>query len=119
MTVTYTWSITDLTTSSTDQYADVVSGATWKLEGSDGINTTSLTGSTSLPIPEIGFVSYSDLTEEQVIGWVTASLGELIINTCKGAIESKLSSLSYQPKSLPWAKPKKLTNKATAVPSKD
>lgn len=106
MTVTYTWLVTRLSTVSTDTYSDVVTGANWEVFGTDGTNTTSLTGSTPFALPEAGFVSYADLTEEQLVSWIKASLGELRINEVEGAIAATLAQLSYQAKPLPWNLPK-------------
>jgi len=116
MAVTYTWVITHLSTVSTDNYTDVVTGATWELFGTDGTNTTSLTGITPLALPEIGFTNYADLTEEQLVGWVKANLGEVRLNEVEGAIASTLNQLSYQAKPLPWnlPKPKKAASKDKA-----
>jgi hypothetical protein len=106
MTVTYNWVITHLSTVSSDNYSDVITGATWELFGTDGTNTTSLTGVTPFALPNNSFIDYADLTEEQIISWVEASLSELRLNEVKGVIATTLSQLSYQPKPLPWNLPK-------------
>lgn len=106
MTVTYTWSVTQLITSSNDLYQDIVQVVNWKVSGTDGTNTEFLTGSTSFAVPENGFVDYSDLEEDQVIAWVKASIGELRVNEVEGAVAAALSQDSYQDKPLPWNQPK-------------
>ena len=105
MTVTYTWSITQLSATHTEDYSDVVTGANWEVFGTDGTNTTSSIGFTPFALPEKTFVSYSDLTEEQVIGWVKAHLSELRLNEVENNIAAALTQLSYQPQQLPWNAP--------------
>lgn len=116
MAVTYTWVITRLSTVSTDTLSDVVIGASWELFGSDGTNTTSLTGITPFALPASGFINYADLTEEQLVSWVKENLSELRLNEVEGAIAATLNQLSYQAKPLPWnlPKPKKAASKAKA-----
>ena len=116
MTVTYTWSITGLSTTTVENYLDVVTGATWEVSGTDGTNTDSLTGTTPFALPDNGFINYADLTEEQIVGWVKANLSELRLNAIEGELAENLNQLSYQPKPLPWnlPKPKKAASKAKA-----
>jgi hypothetical protein len=113
MTVTYTWVITHLSTASTDDYTDIITGANWEVFGTDGTNTTSLTGNTPFALPSGGFINYADITEEQIVGWVKANLSELCLNALESAIAESLDQLSYQPKPLPWnlPKPKKVVSK--------
>lgn len=54
------------------------------------------------------FVPYANLTEEIIVGWVKATLGDQRIEDYKAALEKKISSaldLAQVPKStsLPWA----------------
>jgi hypothetical protein len=121
MTVTYTWVITHLSTTSTNDYTDIITGANWEVFGTDGTNTTSLTGTTPFALPNSGFIDYSELTEEQIVGWVKANLSELRLNAIENEITEKLAQLSYQPKPLPWnlPKPKKPASKSKAETVKE
>jgi hypothetical protein len=106
MAVTYTWKITDLSTTSVENYPDVVTSACWEASATDDTNTVSLIGITPFALPENTFISYEDLTEEQLIGWVKANLSELRLNEIKGSLISSLHQLGYQAKPLPWNLPK-------------
>jgi hypothetical protein len=113
MTVTYTWSITALSATNVENCLDVITGATWEVSGTDGTNTTSLTGSTPFALPDGEFINYADLTEEQIVGWVKANLNGLRLNAVESAIAGSLDQLSYRAKPLPWnlPKPKKVVSK--------
>ena len=119
MAVTYTWSVIKLTTISDDTYQDIVHLVDWEVTGDDGTSQVSATGSTPLGRPERAFTAYADLTEEDVLTWVRSALGELRINEVEGTIAAALTAKDYQAKPLPWVEPKQLTDKATAVPSKE
>jgi hypothetical protein len=115
--VTYTWSITGLKTYSSDDNTDVVQLADWEITGEDGSFTATTSGTTAFGAPEFGFVDFQDLTEDLVISWVKGALGEARVNEAEGVVFASLEAQTYQPKPLPWVQPKKLTDKATAVPT--
>lgn len=114
MAVTYTWTITGLSTTTVENYTDVVTGATWEVSGTAGTNTASLTGTTPFALPSGEFINYSELTEDQIVGWVKANLSELRLNAIESAIVESLDQLSYQAKPLPWnlSKPAKAASKS-------
>jgi hypothetical protein len=50
---------------------DVVFQVLWTLTGTNGVQTSSYSASTILPVPQgDDFTPYNELTEPQVIGWV-------------------------------------------------
>ena len=114
-----TWSVTELKTYSDEKNRDIVQVVNWKITAKDGTTEASTTGSTSLPAPEIGYVDYNDLTEEQVISWVKGALGEAQMNAAEGVAIAAVAAETYEPKPLPWAKPKQITDETTAVPITD
>jgi len=74
MALTYTWKLTGLKKQDTADLSDLVIGTRWELKGTNeaGVFGT-FSGATPLDIPdadEEGYVPYSELTEEMVLGWV-------------------------------------------------
>jgi hypothetical protein len=71
---TTTWSIDWLqaATQEINGHVEVVLSAGWRLTGVDGEFSASAYGSVTFPQPEEGgsYTPYTDLTEEQVLGWV-------------------------------------------------
>ena len=80
---TFTWSITSMETSTQtiDGYTGVVLTAQWMCFGTDTIGSPAkvynerANGVCSFPIPETGapFTPYSQLTQDQVLGWCYAN----------------------------------------------
>jgi hypothetical protein len=67
-----TWKITQLDRLTSDGY---VTTAHWTASQTDGEFTASTYSTASFPEVEGDMIPYADLTEEEVIGWVKASLG--------------------------------------------
>ena len=58
------------------EYSNVVNNVMWSVVGTDGTNTVVLDGSSPLVLNEGGsFTEFNDLTESQVLTWVTDALG--------------------------------------------
>ena len=82
MAITYNWSVKQLEAyPEQDGNTDVVCVVHWTLTGADGEGPGALTagvyGSVGVQLSaDAPFTPYADLTEEQVIGWVKAKLGE-------------------------------------------
>ena len=77
MTIQYKWGFPALdVTYSVGDLQNVVSTVHWTLTATEDQYTASVYGSAGVgsPTPE-AFVSYEDLTEEEVISWVTTALG--------------------------------------------
>jgi hypothetical protein len=77
MTIEYKWVFPTLeVTYSVGELQNVVTVVHWILTATDGQYSDRLYGSAAVgtPTPE-AFVSYEDLTEEEVISWVTTALG--------------------------------------------
>ena len=76
--IEYTWNIVQM--DAYPQYAgttDVVFNVHWTMTGTDGTYTGYVYGSVGITHDaDEPFVPYAQLTEEQVVGWVKAALGE-------------------------------------------
>jgi hypothetical protein len=84
---------------------DVVKEAAWRFIASDGQKEVSTYGSLELDDPSGDFVLYENLTEQQVIDWVQAKIGENRISTYKDAMDKGLAEQAAPKeivKPLPW-----------------
>jgi hypothetical protein len=79
--ITYTWTITELKChSEASGLTNVVFAAQWSCTGSDGTYNGSLSGDCNLPSADpvmvdevyLNFTPYTDLTQDQVLGWAWA-----------------------------------------------
>lgn len=104
---TYRWVITQLTCVP-QQYGktDVVINAAWEEIGSNGAYTASVSGTSFLTYtPGSPFTPYPDLTQDQVIGWVQASLGPEQCAALNASLDQQLSQQTNSPvvnPPLPW-----------------
>jgi hypothetical protein len=111
MAVDYVWSVKDVCFIDTDQCSDVIQSVDWEVKATEGPHEVSMTGTTSLALPEDDCVAYEDLTEEMVLSWVKANISESYKNEVEGYLLFTLKSLSKEKKPLPWLNPKKTTKK--------
>jgi len=75
MAINYTWKITALSKTSGNGLEDVIIGTRWECKGTDTSDNVAGTfvGATPFKLSSVdpeNFVSYSNLTEEQVLGWI-------------------------------------------------
>jgi hypothetical protein len=108
MAITNTWTINQM-----DCYpeyegeADVVFAVHWQLVATDGTYNGSAYGSIGLTLdPDAEFVSFADLTEEQVIGWVQDALGEEQVAALEANVAKQIADQANPPvvsPTLPWA----------------
>lgn len=75
MAINYTWTIKSLSKTSGNGLDDVIVGTRWECTGTDESDNVSGTfvGATPFKIDSVdpeNFVEYSQLTEEQVLGWI-------------------------------------------------
>jgi hypothetical protein len=86
---------------------NIVQTIRWKLSGDDGVNSTEINNVTTINPPNPGaFIQYDTLTEEQVITWVTDTLGEHGVASAKSLVDSILDLMANPPivtPELPWA----------------
>ncbi len=75
MSISYTWTIENMTSQKElDNYTDVVIEVGWTCSGTDGTYYASIPGLTRIVFTGgSDYTPYSDLTEEQVLGWIYSS----------------------------------------------
>ena len=110
MTTTYTWTVTMLEcVPAANGLQNIVQTIRWKLSGDDGVNSTEINNVTPIAPPNSGeFIQYSNLTEEQVITWLTDTLGEQRVAEAKSVVDNMLELMANPPvitPELPWAPP--------------
>lgn len=105
MSNTITWKINNLEATNDDAKGVVV--AHYGVDITDGTDTVGAYGTQSFtPDPtDADFTPYSDLTEEQVIGWVKEALGEESVANIASQLEAKLAEKKNPPvvAGMPWA----------------
>ena len=106
----FTWKIKQLNViPSKGQHTDVVHSIAWEGTGTDGDDSSSASGALSVNTDNFAnFVAYENLTEEQVLSWVFAALGQegktKAESQVQTVIEAKKSAITIVPKaSLPWS----------------
>lgn len=108
MSNSYQWLVKKMTAQVKDgSFENVVNSVEWECSATDGINTTSVSGTQSIEFNGgSNFTPVDNLTEQIVIGWVKDALKEQTISF----IQSQLDALLQEIKSpetidvtLPWA----------------
>jgi hypothetical protein len=113
MATTYTWTITNLyTIDASATEPDYVVTALYLVTGTDGTYSAELSNSAQFEVKasETGFTPYADLTETQVLYWITDQLGEDGVNNLYACIQGQIDSQINPPQSpentpLPWVTP--------------
>lgn len=87
-----------------DGHTDVVVTAGWQCTGNDGNYSGQIYGSCSFPAPSSSFTPYSELTQDQVLGWVWANGVDKAATEAKveQQIQDQINPPVIQPP-LPWA----------------
>jgi len=111
MSITYTMKIDSLDcVPALDGLSNVVSRAIWTMTGTDGDLTASTSASTEFPAPtpERPFISFDDLTEATVIGWVEECADAAYLESRREIIAGLIADQIAPPivtPPLPWAEP--------------
>ncbi|NBS71076.1 hypothetical protein EBT31_19540 [bacterium] len=106
---TYVWTVTRLwTLPQVDGETDVVVNAAYNVVGTDGEYTASLDNTQQFTYTGGAFTPFDQLTQDQVIGWIQAALGENGIISVEACIQGQIDSKKNPPVSpaqqpLPWA----------------
>ena len=105
--MTTTWKVSQL-----DCYpeyegnSDIVFTVHWSVSAQDGEFSSYGYGSQGLTLdPEAAFTPYADLTEEVVIGWVQASMGEEAVAAIEASLATQIENAKNPPvvnPPLPW-----------------
>jgi hypothetical protein len=75
----------------------------WTVTGVDGQHTASIGGNSQFTVQEGTFTPYTQLTQEQVIGWIPANQ----IDSAQACVQGQINSMITPPVSpqntpLPW-----------------
>lgn len=86
--------------------SDVVFSAHWRLTATEGDYTGSVYGSVGLTLdPDAPYTPFSELTQEQVIGWVKDALGEETVAAHEANVAKQIEDQKNPPvvrPTLPW-----------------
>ena len=105
---TYTWTIDAMYTLQQPDPNYVVN-VIWTLTGVDGTVNARVGGNTTFnSVQSTTFIPYDQLTQEIVIGWVQADLGEQGIANFEANVQGQIDSILNPPVSpqrtpLPWS----------------
>jgi hypothetical protein len=100
---TFTTTIDSMYTLDTPDPGFVVN-VLWTVTGVDGQHTASIGGNSQFTVQEGTFTPYTQLTQEQVIGWIPANQ----IDSAQACVQGQINSMITPPVSpqntpLPWA----------------
>jgi hypothetical protein len=98
----FTWGIANLERETADGY---VFTAHYTITAEDGTYSSGAYGSLGFERPEGGMIPYSDLTEQQVIGWVLEKFGSEKVVEIQAALQAQLDEQRHPSKAagMPWA----------------
>jgi len=99
---TFTTTIDSMYTLDTPEPGFVVN-VLWTVTGVDGSNTASIGGNSQFTVQEGTFTPYDQLTQAQVIGWISAEQIASAQACVQGQIDSMINPpVSPQNTPLPW-----------------
>jgi len=114
MSLTYTWKLKSLRKTNTPELSDVVVQTFWECTGTDEDgNSGTFNGATPFDAQDVdgdGFITYEELTEAAVLGWIQA----VVVGSYKEHIdqqimkqinEKKVPIIEVSESQLPWAEP--------------
>lgn len=110
MATTYTWTINAMYTMQQPD-PDYVVNVLWTVTGVEGQYTGSMNGNTRFTSQQsTTFIPYNQLTQEIVLGWVMADLGEGGVANYEACVQGQIDSQINPPPApqntpLPWATP--------------
>lgn len=105
---TFAWTVNNMFTQQQPDPNYVVT-VLWELTATDGQYTASTTGFTNFDSQQsTTFIPYDQLTQDIVIGWVQASLGEQGVTNYEVSMQAQIDSqinppVNPQNTPLPWA----------------
>jgi len=103
---TFTTTITAMyTLPQVDGQTDVVVNALWQVTGVQDTYTASIGGNSQFTITQgAGFTPYADLTQAQVVGWLSPESIASAQSCVQGQIDSMITPpVSPSSQALPWA----------------
>lgn len=108
MTVTNAWAVVQMDAyRELDGEADVVFTVHWTLTGTERAYTGSVYGSVGVTVdPEVPFIPFAELTQDEVIGWVKSALGDDQVASYEANVAQQIADLASPPvvtPPLPWS----------------
>jgi len=96
MSNTYNWLIDSLDCiPSLNGQNNVISCVHWRVNGSDGTNNSEVYGTQQLTYEEGSlFINYSDLTKDDVIGWVQKAMGIDTVTKLQEFLDKQIENLA-------------------------
>jgi len=109
MTNTYKWSIKNIFCyPNVEGKENVIFNVQYSVSATDGVNSFSAEKSQELELNSSkNFTPFDQLTEEQVLDWVKAAVGDNNINQIQSSLDEIVTKLSNPPiinPTLPWVK---------------
>lgn len=103
-TITYKLKPVEMNCYSTHEgQTNVVFSVAWAYSCTDGTNTVSLNGRTPITYQtNASFTAYSEITQDQVVEWVTAAWGPGLNTAYQTQLDSMLE-IAPRPMPLPWS----------------
>ena len=97
---TYTWTIVNMDRLTADGFVVTVHYNVSATDGTYNASTYGTVGYTAQP--GVTYVPYADLTQEMVVGWVKASLGEATVEaSLQSQIDAQINPV--QESGMPWS----------------
>lgn len=107
--IDYKWSISELLTVQQDAgFNDVVVIVQWLYTGTEGGYSATIGGSCNYGVnPHQPFTPFNELTEQEVIRWVTSSISPQQLTNLQSNIQQKIEQQKNppplpEPQPLPW-----------------
>ena len=111
MALTYEWKLTRIKKTSADGFPNVIISTEWTLTGTDEDQFTGkFLGATPFELHPDSFISYDDLTEEIVLGWiqnvVVDSYSNHVVEQIQKEINGKKNPVQdVDDNNFPWSPP--------------
>lgn len=109
--MTYSWQIVNFET--VDQVngdgvtlTDSVISVQWIRTGTEGDQSASVIGYHKLSAADVSaddFISFSDLTEATVIGWLESGISDELITSYNTSIQQKIERRGNTTRNIPWS----------------
>ena len=95
MAINYTWNCKTVDVKTIDGNEDTVFNVHWRLTGEDNANNSSgVYGTQELDTSDLSnFTAFTDLTNDQITGWVESAMGEDKVTEYKSAISNQIAEL--------------------------
>ncbi len=110
MTIIYNWTIQQLDcVPQEDGKTDVVVTAHWNVSATEGVYISNIYGTQSFTFDSTkSFTPFADLTQDQVVGWIQASMGVDAVTALQENLDQQIANQINPPivtPPLPWATP--------------